>query len=303
MERLRALSPRSADSAWRNVQWRKAYDRTKRLVVLLGPALLLLLVVLVYPISEILSLSFTSKSEALTLSNYARIVSVPLYFQVLRTTFQIAAVVTLLSLLLAYPFAYLLSELPNRKAVILLAMVALPWFTSVLVRSYAWMVLLGRAGIINRTLTGLGIISEPLPLLYNAFGVYIGMVHILLPYMVLSLFSVMKGIDRNLVKAAHSAGASPLRAFLHVYLPLSLPGIASGCLLVFVMASGYYVTPALLGSPQETMMAQLISSQVNDLINWEFGSALASVLLAFSVAILYVYNRYLGLDRLLGAAT
>ncbi len=270
-----------------------------RRVAMIAPALVFLVIVFVYPIANTLKLSFL-EGDVLTLEHYARVINVPLYFQAMRTTFQVSVACTLLTLVLAYPLAYTLSMLPTRRSVPLLGLVALPWFTSILVRSYAWMVLLGRAGIVNRTLQSWGLIQEPLPLLYNAFGVYVAMVHVLLPYMVFSLFGVMKGIDRSLIDAAQSAGASPFRAFAHVYFPLSLPGVAGGALLVFVMAAGYFVTPALLGSPQETMIAQVITMAITDLLQWEFGAALATVLLVITTAVLLVYNRFLGFDRLLG---
>jgi ABC-type spermidine/putrescine transport system permease subunit I len=210
--------------------------------------------------------------------------------------------VTLGCLVLGYPLAYLVSTLPPRRATLILGMVALPWFTSLLVRSFAWMVLLGQAGIVNRALLAAGVIDLPLPLLYSEFGVHIGMIHILLPYMVLTLYSVMRGIDRGLLRAAEASGASPLRAFCYVYLPLSLPGIMGGSLLVFIMAIGFYVTPALLGGPRQMMIAQIITSEMVESLNWEFGAALAALLLGISIAGLALFNRFFGLDRLIGIA-
>jgi len=264
---------------------------------LVAPAMLFLLVVFVVPIVMVLALSFSGPQ--IGLQHYARIATTPVYVRVFGNTLQIALGVTLASLVLAYPLAYLLSTLGARTSIILLGLVILPWFTSLLVRSFAWMVLLGQNGVINRGLLSLGIIDKPLPLLYSAFGVYVGMVHILLPYMVLALYSVMRGIDRDLLRAAQSAGAPPWRAFLHVYLPLSLPGVAAGSLLVFVMATGFYVTPALLGGPRQTMIAQLITSEINEAVNWEFGAALATVLLLVTLLGLTAFNRLLGMDRLL----
>lgn len=269
-----------------------------RWVLLLAPVVLYLLAVFAYPVSNVISISLFD--PGLTLQHYERIVRVPVYLQVLWNTLRVAFGVTVVTLLLAYPLAYVLSVLPARTASLLMALVVLPWWTSILVRSYAWMVLLGGQGLVNRTLMNWGIISEPLPLMFNVVGVYIGMVHILLPYMIFSLYSVMKGINRDLLKAAQSLGASPFRAFLHVYLPLSMPGVAGGCLLVFILAAGFYVTPALLGSPRETMIAQLIATQIRELLAWGLGAALATMLLAITVAILLVYDRFLGLDRLPG---
>jgi len=263
-----------------------------------APATLFLLVVFAIPIVMVLALSFSGPQVGV--QHYARIVTTPVYSRVFANTLQIALGVTLVSLVLAYPLAYVLSILGTRTSIVLLGLVILPWFTSLLVRSFAWMVLLGQNGVINRALLSMGVIGRPLPLLYSAFGVYVGMVHILLPYMVLALYSVMRGIDRDLLRAAQSAGAPPWRAFLHVYLPLILPGVAAGSLLVFVMASGFYVTPALLGVPRQTMIAQLITSEINEAVNWEFGAALATVLLLVTLAGLAVFNRFLGMDRFLG---
>jgi len=268
-------------------------------VLAVTPATGYLLLFFAVPIGMLLASGFSGPTSPW--QHYHRALTGPAYLRILRNTFEISLGVTAASLVLAYPLAYVLAGLRPREARIALGLVALPWLTSLLVRSFAWMVLLGQAGVVNRLLLGLGVIERPLPLLYSAFGVYVGMVHILLPYMVFALFSVMRGIDRGLLRAAQAAGASPWRAFRHVYLPLSLPGVAGGCLIVFVMATGFYVTPALLGSPRQTMIAQSITSEINDALNWEFGAALATLLLAVTLAGLVVYNRFLGLDRLLGA--
>lgn len=272
----------------------------RRHIASVVPATLYLLVLFVAPIGLILSLSLTG--GATPAASYARIFEAPVYLHVLANTFRIGVGVTLGCLVLGYPLAYLVSTLPPRRATLILGMVALPWFTSLLVRSFAWMVLLGQAGIVNRALLAAGVIDLPLPLLYSEFGVHIGMIHILLPYMVLTLYSVMRGIDRGLLRAAEASGASPLRAFCYVYLPLSLPGIMGGSLLVFIMAIGFYVTPALLGGPRQMMIAQIITSEMVESLNWEFGAALAALLLGISIAGLALFNRFFGLDRLIGIA-
>jgi len=171
-------------------------------------------------------------------------------------------------------------------------------FTSVIVRTYAWMVLLGRTGLVNQSLTALGLAPGPLPLLYNRLGVTIGMVHVLLPFMVLPIYSVMKGIDVELLKAAQNLGANRRQAFLRVYLPLSLSGLATGCLVVFVTALGFFVTPALLGGRGDMMIAMLIDVQVSQLLDWGLGSALAVVLFAVTVAILLAVQRLSGAERM-----
>lgn len=272
----------------------------RRHVLAALPAAMYLLVLFVVPIGMVLALSFSEATPAS--ANYVRIFSVPVYLTVLGNTLILGFGVTMITLILAYPLAYLLSSLPTRMAMLLLGMVILPWFTSLLVRAFAWMILLGQNGIANNALKALGWIDRPLPLLYSAFGVYVGTVHILLPYMVLTLYGAMRGIDARLIRAARAAGASPWRAFVHIYLPLSLPGVAGGCLLVFIMAIGFYVTPALLGGPRQMMIAQMIAREMLESLNWGFAAALAVVLLVVTGAGLAVFDRLFGLSRLMGGA-
>jgi ABC-type spermidine/putrescine transport system permease subunit I len=201
------------------------------------------------------------------------------------------------TLLLAYPVSYLLSRLPRSRANLFMMFVLLPFWTSLLVRMYAWMVLLGRHGIINESIIGLGLSAAPFPLLYNRFAVVIGMSHFLLPFMVLSLYSTMIGIDRSLIEAASSMGSSFRQTFLRIYLPLSLPGVYSGCLLVFILGMGFYITPALIGSPRETTIAVYIQQQIEEL-NWGEGTAMAVILVAIVVALFASYDRLFGFDRL-----
>jgi len=235
-----------------------------------------------------------------TLAHYSHFFRQPVYLKVIINSFKIALMVTLFSLLLGYPYAYLLSSVSERTASKLLVFVLLPFWISLLVRNYAWMVLLGRNGVFNTILLSTGLVSKPIKLLYSSRGVDIAMVHIMLPYMILSLYAVMKGIDRNLLKAAQSLGANRLRTFVRIFLPLSLPGVGGGCLMVFIMAIGFFITPALLGGPKDTMIAQLIEQNVTLLLNWGFAFAASFVLLLLTVLILLVYNRFLGLDRLWG---
>jgi ABC-type spermidine/putrescine transport system permease subunit I len=254
-----------------------------------------------YPLIGMLQRSFRDPATAsLTLQYYEKLLNTPAVLRVFAGTFRLATTVTLVALVLGYPVAYLLSKLPRRTAGLLMILVLLPFWTSILVRSYSWMVILGRAGIVNSILQGLGIVSEPLKLMYNSFGVHIGMVHILLPFMILALYSVMQAIDRDLVKSAQSLGATPLQAFLRIFLPLSLPGIGSGCLLVFIQALGFYITPALLGGTSDRTISMAIDLYVNTVINWEFGAAIALVLFVVTFALFLIYNRILGLDRLFG---
>jgi len=175
-----------------------------------------------------------------------------------------------------------------------------PFWTSVLVRTFAWMVILGKKGIVNQALLGWGLVDRPLPLIYNMVGVQIGMVHVLLPFMVFPLLNVMGRIDVSLIAAARSLGASPRAAFFRVFLPLSLPGVSAGCVLVFLLAVGFYITPALLGGEGQVTFATLIELVVRDFLDWSFGAALGTFLLTIVGALFVLFSALLGLERLTG---
>ena len=221
-----------------------------------------------------------------------------IYVGIFLRTFWISFVVTALCLLLGYPLAYKLASLPARISNLLLILVLLPFWTSLLVRTGAWVVLLQREGVVNDVLIALGLTTEPLQLVYNRFGVYVAMTHILLPFMVLPLYSVMRGIPPQYMRAAASLGARPLRAFLRVYLPLTVPGIGAGCLLVFILAIGYYITPALVGGVNDQMISYFVAFYTNQTVNWGMASALGAVLLIATLVLFAIYGRLVGIDRL-----
>ena len=221
-----------------------------------------------------------------------------IYVDILLRTFWIGFVVTSWCLLLGYPLAYKLASLPIRVANLLLILVLLPFWTSLLVRTGAWVVLLQREGPINDALLALRVTQEPLQLVYNRFGVYIAMTHILLPFMVLPLYSVMRGIPPEYMRAAASLGAPPLKAFVRVYLPQSMPGIGAGCLLVFILAIGYYITPALVGGANDQMVSYFVAFFTNQTVNWGMASALGGVLLIATLMLFALYTRLVGIDRL-----
>jgi putative spermidine/putrescine transport system permease protein len=213
------------------------------------------------------------------------------YGGILVRTFQISFVVTLLCLLLAYPLAYWLSTLPERTANVLMILVLVPFWTSILVRVAAWIVLLQSEGLVNGALLGIGIISEPLALLFNRTGVIISMVHILLPFMILPLYSVMKSVPPTYVRAAVSLGSAPLAAFVRVYVPQTFPGVGAGALLVFILSIGYYITPALLGGADDQMLSYYIARYTNVEVNWGMACALGALLLATTLVLYGVYRR------------
>ncbi len=221
-----------------------------------------------------------------------------LYLGIARTTFEISFWVTVVTLLLGYPFAHLLATTREPTSSILMVLVLIPFWTSLLVRTYAWLMLLQTEGVVNSIVTGLGLAAEPLALIHNRLGVYIAMVHILLPFMILPIYSVMRGIRPDYMRAAAGLGASPVQAFLTVYLPQSLPGIAAGCLLVFIFSLGFYITPALVGGPQDSMISIIIAYNVNQVLNWGMAGALGTLLLVATLVIFVVYTRLLGLEKL-----
>lgn len=210
---------------------------------------------------------------------------------ILLRTFQISAVVTLWCLLLGYPLAYWLSTLPARKANVLMILVLVPFWTSILVRVAAWIVLLQAEGLVNHALTALHVIEQPLALLFNRTGVTISMVHILLPFMILPLYSVMKSVPPTYLRAAISLGSSPLAAFFRVYVPQTYPGISAGALLVFILSIGYYVTPALLGGPTDQMLSYYIAQYANVNVNWGMACALGALLLSATLVLYALYRR------------
>ena len=283
-----------------------------RYVLLLVPGVVFLIIFYGYPVAAMLSRSFTD--PVLGLQNFEPLVqarstidilgiSIPMnaYIRVFGITLQIALVTTLATLALGYPVAYALSSTTPARANLLMILVLIPFWTSILVRYYAWMVLLGQQGIINEGLLAASLIQEPIQLLNTRLAVYMGMIHILLPFMILPLYAVMRGIDRNLMRAAGNLGAPPSKVFLRVFLPLSLPGVAAGCLLVFILALGFYITPALLGGQRDVMISMLIQQQISQL-KWGFGAALALVLLVMSLGIYGIFTRVLGVERVFGGA-
>ena len=221
-----------------------------------------------------------------------------LYVGIFLRTFWMSFVVMAACFALGYPLAYMLATLPTRIGNLLLILVLLPFWTSLLVRTTAWVVVLQKEGLVNDVLVGLAIVPEPMQLVFNRIGVYIAMVHILLPFMVLPIFSVMKGISPTHMRAAASLGAKPLFAFVKVYLPQTLPGIGAGCLLVFILAIGYYITPALIGGPKDQMISYFVAYFTNATLNWGMAAALGVVLLALTMILYAVYDRLIGVERL-----
>ncbi|PYC29137.1 ABC transporter permease [Pseudomonas alcaligenes] len=221
-----------------------------------------------------------------------------IYLDIFVRTFWMGLVITALCLVLAYPLAYLLANLPTRTSNLLMILVLLPFWTSILVRVAAWIVLLQSGGLINSALIAMGIIDQPLQLVFNRTGVYVAMVHIMLPFMILPIFSVMKGISPSYMRAAISLGCHPFASFWRVYFPQTLAGVGAGCLLVFILSIGYYITPALLGSPNDQMISYFVAFYTNTTINWGMATALGGLLLLATMLLYVVYSWLVGASRL-----
>jgi putative spermidine/putrescine transport system permease protein len=267
-----------------------------RWALLVVPGVVFLLVFFGYPLLQMAIKSFTEPSAA----NYKVFVDSPVYARTLETTFKTAFIVTAACLLLGYPYAYVMNRAGPRMAAVLGFLVLLPFWLSLLVRTYAWTVWLQDTGVVNTVLQDIGLTDHPLGLIRNTLGVTIGMTHILLPFMVLPLYAVMRRIDPELTPAAASLGAAPFAAFRKVFLPLSVPGIFAGALLVFVLSLGFYITPALLGSPQNAMISELIVDQVSEQLQFGIGAAIAMVLLGLTLVVLLLGTRFVRFGEVMG---
>ncbi|MBZ9994059.1 ABC transporter permease [Mesorhizobium sp. BH1-1-4] len=263
-------------------------------LLLVTPLLLLLLGGFLYPIGGLFWGSIFAPEA--TPKHYLRILQEPLYLLILWRTFEIAFLVTVVALLLGYPVALAMARVSGRAAMLIAACVLIPLWTSVLVRSYAWIVLLQRNGVINNTLQETGLTQAPLQMLYTQGAVVAAMTQVLLPFMVLPIYSVLRTVPDDLPKAARNLGAGSLLAFLHVTLPLSLPGVTAGVLITFILSLGFYITPALVGGPGTLMMSTLIGQQTTELLNWPFAGALSAVLLLATLLLVVVFRRALALN-------
>lgn len=267
--------------------------------LLILPALVLLLAFYIAPIVQVLAISVTEPEPGL--GNYERIFTSESVQRVMLTTLRICLITTVLSLLLGYGIAYAITlASPRAKGWWILA-VLVPLWISVLVRAFAWVTLLRRQGLVNNTLMNAGVITEPLPLVWNEFGIIVGMVHYMVPFAVLPMLSSMREIDPRLLAAARGLGATRGQVFRQVFLPLSKPGILAACVLVFIFSLGFYITPAILGGGKTLMVAEWISLQILDLIRWGLGTMMATVLIFTIILTLVVFARIVDLRRIFGS--
>jgi ABC-type spermidine/putrescine transport system permease subunit I len=271
-----------------------------KLFGLSSPALILILVILVIPVGWLFFVSFIGADGSFSLENYERMIASKSYARIFKTTFQVSILTTILCILIGYPLAYFMSQLPSKIANLCLITVLLPFWTSLLVRTYAWLVLLQKKGLVNDWGISLGLWEDPIKFVHNLNGTLIGMVHIMLPFLILPTYGAMKAIDKDYLKAASNLGASPVRSFWTVFFPLTTPGLFAGSLMVFVLCLGFFVTPAVLGGGKVIMVSMKIVSNIELFVNWGAASALGVVLLLITIATLWIASRFLNLNNIAG---
>jgi ABC-type spermidine/putrescine transport system permease subunit I len=279
---------------------RQSQQEKYRLFGLTMPYLCMVFFLIVIPVGWLFYMSFIGRDGTLSMENYARMLKSKAYVRIFLTTFKISFLTTLICAVLGYPLAYFMSQLSKRWANICMIGVLIPFWTSLLVRTYAWLVLLQKKGVVNSLAIDIGLISEPIKFVHNTSGTLIGMVHIMLPFLILPLYANMKAIDKDCLKAASSLGATPTRAFWTVFFPLSIPGLLAGLLIVFVLCLGFYVTPAVLGGGKVIMAAMKISSNIELYFSWGAASALGVVLLTVTMAILFAASKLISIDQISG---
>jgi putative spermidine/putrescine transport system permease protein len=270
--------------------------------VLLVPAFALLAILFVLPLAWFFVGVFAEADGIADLADwFAIVLTSRAVVTAMITTNWISLLVTAITLLVSYPIAYYLATHTGWRFALVLFCIIVPYFTSVIVRTYSWMVLLGRNGIINQALQSAGLIDAPLALLYNKAGVLVGMTYVLMPYMILTLYAAMRGIDPSLTRAAYGLGAGRIYTFWRIYFPLSLHGVVSGSLIVFILAIGFFITPALMGGPGDVMIAMLIERAVEITLDWMSAAIMALVLLAVTLVLYAFYYRFTDVRRMMGA--
>ncbi|MDG2406844.1 MAG: ABC transporter permease [Paracoccaceae bacterium] len=277
---------------------RQSQQEKYRLFGLTMPYLIMVFFLIIIPIEWFFYMSLVGRDGTLSMENYTRMLKSKAYLRIFLTTFKISFLTTLICAVLGYPLAYFMLQLSNRWANICMIGVLIPFWTSLLVRTYAWLVLLQKKGLVNTLALDIGLISGPIKFVHNTSGTLIGMVHIMLPFLILPLYANMKAIDKDCLKAASSLGATPTRAFWTVFFPLSIPGLLAGLLIVFVLCLGFYVTPAVLGGGKVIMAAMKISSNIELYFSWGAASALGVVLLTVTMAILLAASKLISIDQI-----
>ena len=274
-------------------------------LVLVGPAATWLFLFLAVPLMLVLVYSFWTyrpggiMEHTFTLENYARFLSQPVYGRILWRSFSVGLQTTVLALLLSYPTAYYLAQRPSGSH-LLIFLILVPFWTSYLIRIFSWMLILMERGVLNSVLLGLGIISQPVRLLFTPLAVVVGMTYSALPFMILPIYSVLKGINPDLIQAAKTLGANELQAFVEVTLPLSMPGVLAGSVMVFIQGAGNFLAPAILGGTGADLMANVIANRFIEAFNWPFGSALSIIFLVAMLVFLLLLNKWAALESIYG---
>ena len=266
---------------------------------LAAPSIFSIIAIIMIPVGWLFYLSFIGNGGDFSLVNYQRMIEYKSYARVYFITFQVSILTTILCVLIGFPLAYFLAQLPQKIAGILMLTVLLPFWTSLLVRTYAWLVLLQKKGLLNDFAIQIGLWETPVKLVHNMSGTLIGMAHIMLPFLILPLYGAMRRIEPEMMHAAANLGAKPIQAFWKIYFPISLPGMVAGSLIVFVLCLGFYVTPAVLGGGRVVMIATQITAILENQFNWGAASALGVVLLVTTMIVLYLSGRLLKLDSVL----
>ncbi len=296
----RAVSPPGQAQALNEVALSGQERREQwTLLGLSTPAILVIAIVVLVPVGWLFYLSFVGSDGQFSLEHYKKMVEYKSYARVFMTTFQVSLLTTLICIVLGYPLAYFLAHLPGRWTGLFMLAVLLPFWTSLLVRTYAWLVLLQRKGLLNDLAMQIGLWDSPIKLVHNMTGTLIGMAHIMLPFLVLPLYGAMKKIEPDMMHAASNLGASPIRSFWNVYFPLSVSGLVAGSLIVFVLCLGFYVTPAVLGGGRVVMVATQITAILEYRFDWGAASALGVVLLMATIGVLYLAGRFFKFDSAL----
>lgn len=266
--------------------------------LLVAPLLALVAIMFAGPLANIFWLSFTEPQPGL--ANYAALIEKESLRKLIWTTLRICLITTFLSVILGYSIAYAMANVTDAARQKMMLFILISFWISVLVRTFSWMMLLGRKGLLNNGLIELGLISEPIPFVRNELGVLIGMVHYMIPYAVLPILAAMQGIDGRVLQASRNLGASPVQTFWRIYLPLTKPGIIAGALLVFILSLGFYVTPAIMGGGKVLMIAEYISVQILVTLQWGTAAMLAILMLGSVLGLLYVLSRFMKLSEALG---
>ena len=278
--------------------------RNKEALLLVLPCFLIFFIFFVIPLFYLLLNSFrpfdpsSGVGSGWTLENYTKFLTDPFYLSILWRTVKIGLITTIAAMIIGFPVAYHLVHSTGRKRNYLTLLLLSPLLISMVIRCYGWVILLSNNGVVNNTLMSLGLITEPLKLLYTELGVEIGMVHVLFPYMVLSIAGSLERIDPSVIRASQNLGAGPIRTFLSITLPLSLPGLFAGSIMVFSLATSSFVTPSILGGPQVKVMSYLTYEQVAVLMNWPYGGAIGFILILMTSLTLIIYSRLLNNSKM-----